>query len=151
MVLKSAVAALFVISLPVVSHAQNPPSGNSVQHVKGPKTLFESVWGIRSPDRGEEEDRVEADRPHFPEASTAAGKGRVILESGYTYTSKGSSYSAHSAPETLLRIGMFSDWFEFRIGQNFTSQREKIAGVTANIRGAQDLYLGFKIALNEQF
>jgi hypothetical protein len=26
--------------------------------------------------------------PHFPEASTTVGKGRAILESGYTFTNR---------------------------------------------------------------
>jgi hypothetical protein len=70
----------------------------------------------------EEEERLDPDRPHLPEASTTVGKGRIVLESGYTFTGKGSTFSSHAYPEALLRIGMFADWFEFRVGQNFLSQ-----------------------------
>jgi hypothetical protein len=53
-------------------------------------------------------------------------------------------------PEALLRIGMFADWFELRIGQNFANQRQTVDGVPTNMSGAQDLYLGMKLALTEQ-
>ena len=69
----------------------------------------------------EEEERLDPDRPHLPEASTV-GKGRIVLQSGYTFTGKGSTFSSHEYPEALLRIGMFADWFEFRVGQKFLSQ-----------------------------
>lgn len=97
-----------------------------------------------------EEDRLDADRPHFPEASTTVGRGRAILESGYTFTKKGDSFLSHSAPEALLRVGMFADWFEFRIGQNLLHQRQTLAGETTTASGAQDLYLGMKLGLTEQ-
>jgi len=67
----------------------------------------------------EERGHLDPDRPHLPEASTAVGKNRIVLESGYTFTQKGSAITSQSYPEALLRIGMFADWFEFRIGPNF--------------------------------
>jgi len=45
---------------------------------------------------------------------------------------------------------MFTNWFEFRIGQNFTSERKTLTGGTTSTSGAQDLYLGVKLALTEQ-
>jgi len=99
---------------------------------------------------GPEEERLDPDRPHLPEASTTVGKGRIVLESGYTFTEKGSSFSSHAYPEALLRIGMFTDWFEFRIGQNFLTQEHTLDGVRKSANGAQDLYLGVKLALTEQ-
>ena len=116
---------------------------------RGPSTLLEALQGSRAPKRqpSGEEDRLEPDRPHFPEAITAAGKGRVILESGYTFNSQGSAFASHAFPEMLWRVGMFSDWFEFRFGQSFLHQRETLAGVTTTTSGMQDLYLGAKIAV----
>src|SRR5262245_32484117 len=95
---------------------------------KGPSTLLEALQGSRAPKPrpSAEEDRLEPDRPHFPEAVTAAGKGRVILESGYTFNSNGSAFTSHAFPEMLWRVGMFSDWFEFRFGQSFLHQREQL-------------------------
>jgi len=78
--------------------------------------------------RSEEDERLDPDRPHFPEATTTVGIGRAILDSGYTFTKKGGSFVSHSYPEALLRIGMLADWFEFRVGQNVVSQQESIPG-----------------------
>jgi hypothetical protein len=120
------------------------PAGESVAKDRGPKTLLEGILGSSENDkvkeRSAEEDHLDADRPHFPEATTTVGKGRAILESGYTFTQKGDSFLSHSGPEALLRVGMFADWFEFRIGQNFLHQRQTAAGVTTTASGAQDLY-----------
>ena len=119
-----------------------------------PRTLLESLSGIEGDDRDREEaegeGRINPDRPHLPEASTTVGKGRIVLESGYTFNNKGSTFSSNSYPEALLRVGMFADWFEFRIGQNFLSAEQTVGGVQTSISGAQDLYLGVKVALTEQ-
>jgi len=74
------------------------------------------------------------------------GKDRTVLESGYTFANKGGSLLSHSFPEALLRVGMFTDWFEFRIGQSFLHEEEKTGGVTNVRNGGQDLYLGMKLA-----
>ena len=110
-----------------------------------PRTLLESLlgsdWAAHTDDReAEEESRVDADRPHLPEASTTVGKGRLVLESGYTFSEKGSAQT-HSYPETILRAGAFSDWFELRIGQSFVTQDGSVSNT----------YLGVKLALTEQF
>jgi Putative MetA-pathway of phenol degradation len=134
--------------------AQNSPSSESIAKELGPKTLLEGILGSSESDKAKErsgeEDHLDADRPHFPEATTTVGKGRAILESGYTFTKKGDSFLSHSAPEALLRVGMFADWFEFRIAQNFLHQRQTVEGETVTASGAQDLYLGVKLALTEQ-
>jgi hypothetical protein len=126
----------------------------------------------------EPEKRLATDRPHFPEASSTVGKGRVILESGYTFTTdhdNGTTVQLHSYPEALLRIGLFADWFELRIAQDFATRRingSELATTQANSQavvrpgspgaatiggegsgtesGAEDLTLGVKLALTEQ-
>src|SRR6185369_6251653 len=119
-----------------------------------PRTLLESLFGIEGDDRDREEPegegRINPDRPQLPEASTTVGKGRIVLESGYTFNDKGSTFSSNSYPEALLRVGMFADWFEFRSGQNFLSAEQTVGGVQTSTSGAQDLYLGVKVALTEQ-
>jgi hypothetical protein len=45
---------------------------------------------------------------------------------------------------------MFADWFELRIGQNFGQTLENLAGAESQSSGADDLYLGCKLALTEQ-
>ena len=111
----------------------------------------------------EAESRIDTDRPHFPEASTTVGLGRYVLEAGYTYYGTRSTVfeQQQTAPEVLLRIGMFADWFEFRIGQNWATQRAPITqpptipgGPTTTVlqrqSGFEDLYLGVKLGLTEQ-
>ena len=44
---------------------------------------------------------------------------------------------------------MLADWFEIRVGQNFLSERQNLGGTTTRASGAQDLYLGIKLALTE--
>jgi hypothetical protein len=134
---------------------------NSEKEKKPPKTLFE--WAILGQqdekekkdenENGDEENkRLDPDRPHLPEAASTVGLGRVILESGYTYTSKGPAFfHQHSYPEALLRVGLFADWFEFRVSQNFINQKDiPGSGQPASIVGAQDLEIGVKLALTEQ-
>jgi hypothetical protein len=143
-------AAFFVWS--DAAQAQNAATREGMVPGQGPRTLLEALQGSPASNEhpSEEEDRIEPDRPHFPEATTAAGKGRVILESGYTFNSKGSAFASHNLPEALLRIGVFSDWFEFRVGQSFLHQRQLLSGVTTTANGFQDLYLGAKVAVMEQ-
>jgi hypothetical protein len=125
----------------------------------------------------EQPKKVEPDRPHLAEASTTVGEGRVVLEAGYTFSEGPGGAQLHTYPEGLLRIGMFADWFEFRIGQDFASHRvttlgpvagqgstaglfqagrilshtgETGPGIAVSETGAQDLYLGVKLGLTEQ-
>jgi len=133
------------------AQAQSGTAGEGAIPDKGPSTLLEALQGrIPKPQPPAEEDRLEPDRPHFPEASTAAGRGRVILEGGYTFNNKGDTFASHAFPEMLWRVGMFTDWFELRFGQSFLHQRERLASVTTDTSGLQDLYLGAKIAVMEQ-
>ena len=125
--------------------------GGSSDEPQPRKTLLK--WPGPTQDDNEEPNepkRLDPDRPHLPESSTAVGKGTIVLESGYTFTKKGSAFTSQSYPEALLRIGMFADWFEFRLGQNFLNQEQTVAGVRTRAEGAQDLYLGIKLALVEQ-
>jgi len=122
------------------------------------KTLF--AWNAPADPAPDEKvtessgvDPIVTDRPDFTEASSTVGKGRVQLESGYTYVrdrSNGTTATLHSYPEALLRIGLFADWFELRIGQNLSSSRTSSTGGPANDFGVNDLYLGTKLGLTEQ-
>ncbi len=127
----------------------------------GPKTLLAWSPGESKPepaaeDKVEDKGKVEplvTDRPDFTEASSTVGKGRVQLESGYTYIrdrSGGALNTLHSYPEALLRIGLFADWFELRLGQNFGNARSSSIDGVETSSGATDLYLGVKLGLTEQ-
>ncbi len=101
----------------------------------------------------EEPKPIETDRPDFTEASSTVGRGRIQLEAGYTFIrdrADGVSTHSHSYPEILLRIGMFADWFELRVGQNFGIEPTNEGGIRHNEHRADDLYLGTKLALTEQ-
>ena len=129
------------------------------------------------PEKKPEKDEIVTDRPDFTEASSTVGKGRIQLEAGYTYSRNREAgiQASHSYPEALLRVGMFADWFELRLGQNFSNTRmlgadggksarpaAAVSSTFSNTRalgadggpfrvsGGEDLYLGTKLGLTEQ-
>ncbi|HEV3383908.1 MAG TPA: transporter [Gemmata sp.] len=99
----------------------------------------------------DQEKRIDTDRPHLPESSSTVGLNRVVLESGFTYNTSGGYFPKYSYPEALVRIGMFADWFEFRIAQNVNGEyTTNTLGQRSIATGANDLQLGVKLALTEQ-
>jgi hypothetical protein len=101
----------------------------------------------------DEEEPLATDRPDFTEASSVVGLGRSQLEFGYTYIrddEPGVDLTRHSYPELLTRIGMFAEWCEFRIAWNYLHERTAAGGLVTDNDGADDLYLGFKLAVFEQ-
>jgi len=115
-------------------------------------TLFQ--WRYDSPPGGPDLSKpITTDRPDFTEASVTVGKGVVQLETGYTFTRNdddGLRTDTHSFPESLLRVGMFAEWFEFRVDWNYLVERNDLGGVSDTDSGAEDLTLGAKIALTGQ-
>jgi len=118
-----------------------------------PKTLCAWSGTQRTYVNGTEDEPLISDRPDFTEASSCVGLRRVQVESGYTYIRDNNNSilkSAHSFPETLLRIGIFAEWFEARVAWNYGIQLNRGNVVSDMFEGGQDLYLGAKIALTEQ-
>lgn len=117
-------------------------------------TMFR--WGGQGPSDAEPkaEQPLMSDRPDFTEASTTVGNGLLQVEMGYTFIHDrdgGTETQAHSYPEALFRIGMFADWFEWRVAYNHGSQGVTVGGVPfTSATGSEDLYLGIKLALTEQ-
>ena len=109
-------------------------------------TLF-NWWEAPQP-LGELGDIV-TDRPDFTEASSTVGLGVAQLEAGYTFTLDGDD-QGHSWGEPLLRVGLFANWFEFRIGVAPVSQSSLVGTQRLTQSGAEDLYLGAKIGLTPQ-
>ena len=133
------VAALFTTTL-------------SGQEFRYQKTLFQ--W---SGSEGEEEepevDRIVTDRPHFSEASSLVGLGTVQLETGYTIFRNddgGVKTTLHSFPEPLLRVGVFAEWFEFRLAYNYLIEDTRTALGSSRASGSDDIYVGAKLALATQ-
>jgi hypothetical protein len=117
-------------------------------------TLFR--WGGQGPSDAEpkSEQPLVCDRPDFTECSTTVGAGLTQIEMGYTFIhdrADNTETQSHSYPEALFRIGMFTDWFEWRIAYNHGSQGVTVGGVPfTSDTGAEDLYFGIKLALTEQ-
>ncbi len=119
------------------------------------KTLF--TWNSTAEIQGGPpglDEPLASDRPDFTEASCTVGRGRVQLETGYTYIHDAAgpgSMSQHSFPEMLWRVGLFAEWFEFRIAYNHGAEISRLTGQPDTvIRGSQDIYLGAKIGLTPQ-
>ncbi len=119
------------------------------------KTLF--TWNSPAEIQGgppSMDEPLASDRPDFTEASSTVGRGVVQLEMGYTYIHDAAgpgSVSEHSFPEVLWRVGMFAEWFEFRIQYNHGAEVGRLAGLPdSSINGSRDLYLGVKLGLTPQ-
>ena len=106
-----------------------------------------------------EELPLETDRDSFTPATTTAGAGRVIIESGYSFIDNRSVPETHSFPELITRYGV-TEWLEIRLGSNY-----EVGGAANSISGgaggdgdfdsatteseAKVIY-GLKAALSEQ-
>lgn len=118
-------------------------------------TLFQWSYGtsFSGGPPGPDEPLV-SDRPDFTEASTTVGRGVAQVEMGYTYfqdEADGVTTRTHSYPEMLWRIGAFADWLEFRIAWNYGGEEiTQQTFPTISTDGANDLYVGLKIALTPQ-
>ena len=81
------------------------------------------------------------------------GLGRVQIETGYTYyldNAAGARVQTQSFPEPLFRIGLFREWFEFRVQYNYLHEQTDAGATRSLVEGSDDLYLGAKVALVEQ-
>lgn len=116
---------------------------------------------LAAPLAGQEggEDHLVTDRDSFTPATTTAGPGRLILESGYSFIDNRDAAETHSVPELLARYGV-GDWLELRIGANYEvgGESNSVSGGGGNVGDlepgeieskAKVLY-GFKAALTEQ-
>jgi hypothetical protein len=123
---------------------------------RGPRKLLAWQGSVDDPNAGEEGlygDRIITDRPHLAEAASTVGLGRVQVETGYTYFTDGSggtSTQTQSFPEPLFRIGLFREWFEFRLQYNYFHEQTDTATTRTVLQGSDDLYVGAKIGLVEQ-
>jgi hypothetical protein len=121
-----------------------------VNGMSSPKTLMS--WNGAETDDAEPDPKLVTDRPHFSEASSLVGLGRVQIETGYTFTSdrsNGIRTITQSFGEPLLRAGIGAEWFEFRIAT--TALTESVsAGNSRFTSGVDDIYIGAKVAITEQ-
>lgn len=148
--------ALSALAEPLKAEEESDFAGElTKQRRSRPKTLFEWAVGEEEEEEAEEEDnRLVTDRPHFSEASSLVGLGNAQIEMGYSYfrdSDRGTVVQTYSFPEPLLRVGMFAEWFEFRLGYNYLIEKtfDPIAG-PSRLSGSDDMYVAAKLALAEQ-
>ena len=103
---------------------------------------------LKSPFQPSDEEPLVTDRPDFTEASSVVGRGRVQLESGYTFVqdrSAGVETTAHAIPQFVWRIGL-TDRVEMRIvwdaGYLFEREVDRGAGTVTKRSGGTDMDLG---------
>src|SRR5262245_60734814 len=85
--------------------AQEPTSGPASAPTRGERGR---------PDGGE----IETDRDSFTPATTTAGRGRLIVESAYSFLDNRAVKETHSFPELVCRYGL-TDRLELRLGWNY--------------------------------
>lgn len=113
----------------------------------GPGTLLQWSHGNSFEGGPDLDEPLVTDRPDFTEASSTVGNGILQIEMGYTFTKDNvDDLRAHSWGEPLFRIGMFADWFEWRLAVFPVTERS--AGDTTS--SLEDLYVGAKIGLTPQ-
>lgn len=116
------------------------------------KTLFR--WAGQAPNYSTGgPERIVTDRPHFSEASSLVGLGRIQVETGYTVFQNdddGTFTRTQSFGEPLLRVGVLAEWFEFRLGYSYLSETTRDSVSSTTPWGSDDLYVGAKLALAEQ-
>jgi hypothetical protein len=122
------------------------------------------VPALREPDEVfdeelDEDDEIETDRDSFTPATTVAGRGRLLLESSYSFIENRVGANSHSFPELLTRYGV-SETVELRLGGNYeiggggsvsgagSPVEEELFG-EGKEEEANILY-GLKVALTEQ-
>lgn len=106
---------------------------------------------------------IETDRDSFTPAVTAAGRGRLIAESAYSFIDNPRLKETHSYPELLLRYGL-TERLELRLGWNYEvggaanevsgsgSGEEFLpaTGARSGLKRESNLSYGLKYALNDQ-
>lgn len=126
---------------------------SNAQEFRYQKTLFQWSGPEGVEDEEPELDRIVTDRPHFSEASSLVGLGTVQLETGYSIFRNddgGVKTTLHSFPEPLLRMGVFAEWFEFRLAYNYLIEGTSSAFGNTRASGSDDIYVGAKLALAKQ-
>jgi len=100
---------------------------------------------------------LQSDRPGFTVSPNTVGRGVVQLEAGYAYFldhDAGMTENQHQFPDTLWRIGMFAEWFEWRIEYNYSIIDDSFRGPNGPMHhitsGSLDLLLGAKLCLTPQ-
>jgi len=98
-----------LVSRPV-AWAQGNEEGGSERSVEGERES--------EPEFEEEEEELETDRDSFTPATSTVARGRLLVESAYSFIDNRNVAETHSYPELLLRYG-WSEIVELRFGANY--------------------------------
>ena len=146
----------FLILLPLVIVLTQPRPHQVLGQESSPFSATLMRWNSAAEPEGGPpslDEPLASDRPDFTEASCTVGRGVNQLEMGYTYFNNrdgGKESQSHSYPELLLRAGMFTDWFELRVGWTYSSGYDAFDVLTRSTSGSEDLYTGVKLGLTPQ-
>ena len=102
---------------------------------------------------------IETDRDSFTPATTTAGRGRLIIESAYSFSDNSIGFETHSLPELVTRYGV-TDRIELHLGWNY-----EVGGASSSFSGGvpdldepagaefeqgSQLFYGLKAAVTDQ-
>ena len=165
--LRTAASIMLLLCSAQAARGQAPasrPSGESLSNQSRPEraTTRPEATGFWFSEPAELSGPLVTDRPDFTESTDAVPRGHFQLEMGYTFTydrEKTDRVRDHTAPEFLLRVGLFDD-FELRLGWDGYSWSENLfegrtrAGRSVtredSTQGSNDLSIGFKYKFLEQ-
>jgi hypothetical protein len=111
------------------------PSPIVLPPVEAPRSPIAEV--LESPreeggeERREERDEIETDRDSFTPAITTVGRGRLVIESAYSFIDNRRVKETHSFPELLFRYGI-TERIELRLGWNC-----EIGGASSAVSGSE--------------
>jgi hypothetical protein len=117
-------------------------SRGTAQELPPPPQLSSSdllLGGEEAPMRGPEgeekenrfEDHIETDRDAFTPTTKTVERGRLTVESSYSFEDNRGTPETHSFPELLLRYGV-TDRIELRLGCNY-----EVGGVSSAVAGTE--------------
>lgn len=147
-----ALAVYLVVAVNINAEAQESKSFSSML-LEWPE-LGREAGSEFDPDEEEREEFIETDRNSFTFAPFTPGRGRLIIESAYSYINIDQEGPKHSFPETVFRYGV-GDRLELRFGYNYELGRASevaegdIAG-NFGINAEQQALYGFKYAVTRQ-
>jgi hypothetical protein len=159
------ITAASAVASNLAAWAQPPapnPATDQMPAPAGPEQLIsEGTPEGEGAEPAEEEprrDAIETDRDSFTPAVTTAGRGRLIVESAYSFLDNRGTPETHSFPELLFRYGI-TDRIELRFGWNYevggggnvvTSLEGSQGPDTPKLERDSRVYYGFKARVNEQ-
>ncbi len=113
------------------------------------KFLDDLVGGGHVSARDPWDERIETERHDFTQSATTVGRGVSQIEMGYSYFYRDENEEieqAHTAPETMLRLGLTED-IEFRLRWTYAWA---FADEGHSVDSAEDLRWAFKLAVTDQ-